>query len=138
DLRHPARVREEVADWFTVPVWKESPLLASRPAGEDRRWLLFEDRCGLGACLAAELSRQGGTVVRVAEGERFAKLPDGTYCIAPGRREDYSRLLAEIGGAGLLPNRFVHLWGVTPETGPEPLEATLAACFVSLLSLSQA
>ena len=136
--RSRAHRREEVADWFSVPVWNESPLLASAPAGDgERRWLLFEDRCGLGAGLAAELSRQGETVIRVAAGEGFAKLPDGTYRVASGRRQDYSRLLAEIGATEPLPNRIVHLWGVTPEAGAEPLDVTLDECFSSLLYLAQ-
>jgi hypothetical protein len=36
-----------------------------------------------------------------------------------------------------LPDRIVHLWGVTPEVGAEPLDVTLDECFSSLLYLAQ-
>src|SRR6185295_11841848 len=131
----PARREERLPmeNWFSVPVWKESilpPGLVSRPL--DARWLLFLDRCGLGAGLAERLAREGGSVVTVEAGDRFERLAGEAFRIRPGLREDYDRLLVELHGGGS-PTRIVHFWNVA-----RAAEIFEDAGFFSLLWLTQA
>ena len=66
--------REDVGDWFWMPVWTQAPPLpppAMRPT--ERRWLLIADENGLGERLAARLRRAGADVGLVRDGEA---LPD--------------------------------------------------------------
>jgi amino acid adenylation domain-containing protein len=120
-------------DWLSVPVWKEVVREPGAARPMDGRWLLFVDRCGLGAGLAERLGREGLSVATVEAGESFERLSGGAYRIRPGQREDYDRLFAEIRAAGGLPMRIVHLWNVSPQG--EPAED---ASFFSLVWLAQA
>jgi acyl transferase domain-containing protein len=117
-------------DWFSAPVWKESV----RPAGPaltlDGRWLLFIDRYGLGAGMAEMLRSAGSSAVTVEAADGFAQTARDAFRIRPGNREDYGRLLNEMGA---LPMRVVHLWNVSPAG-----EACEDAAFYGLLWLAQA
>ena len=66
-----AEKRADVADWFYLPVWKQS--LAPAPIQIDdldhSPWLLFEDSCGLGRKLVERLRIAGHRVFTVAVGE---------------------------------------------------------------------
>jgi amino acid adenylation domain-containing protein len=143
--RDEADARLPPEHWFSVPVWQE----AVRPPGPHQpvplltgSWLLFVDRCGLGAGLAERLRSVGLAVATVEAGDCFERLAQDAYRIRPGSREEYDRLLAELRGTLGLPGRIVHLWNVTPEresrVGPAGLEASEDAAFFSLLWLAQA
>src|SRR6185295_2723926 len=77
--------KEKIENWFSVPVWRETFTLETRShqveeRGEDRRsWLIFADERGVGDRLAAKLRDRGERVVRVQEGESFARLADDTF-----------------------------------------------------------
>ena len=50
--------KSDLGDWFYVPVWKQTaPVVAADP--EPGSWLVFLDRQGFGADLAARLEREG-------------------------------------------------------------------------------
>ena len=103
--------RKPLDDWFYLPFWKPSlppaPAEALAPGG---RWLVFDDGGELGERLAGRLAAAGQSVVRVASGERFARLGERAFAVAPDRREDYDALLQELAAGGTLPDRVVHLW----------------------------
>lgn len=127
--------KSDPADWFYLPVWRETAVRRAAAVDRDGGWLLFVDELGLGSRLAGELRRQGARVITVAAGDRFAATGQETYEVAPGRREDYDQLLAALRSAGRLPGRIVHLWHVT---GERPLVPAPEAGFASLLLLVQA
>jgi len=114
------RRRSDVAEWFYVPVWRESPPVfpggvggagaLDRLAGEAGPWLLFLDAAGIGERLAARLRQGTSEVVTVRVGEAFAEPEPGSFTLHPGRREEYGRLLRELRGRGGFPRRIVHLW----------------------------
>jgi acyl transferase domain-containing protein/acyl carrier protein len=104
----------DLADWFHVPVWRETPprTVPAQPAGGS--WLLLLDGTGLGAELAAALRRRGEQVATVAPGESPAA------ALRPG---------------GGLPERIVDLRGVT---GAAPRQGAPEEGFAALLRLAQA
>ncbi|ARU63631.1 hypothetical protein CBW65_23395 [Tumebacillus avium] len=129
------RKKADVADWFYVPTWKKSLLIAD-PATDAQNWLLFLDETGVGAKLAERLTSAGHRVVTVAAGADFAKTEAGAYTVRPADREDYSKLLDELAAAELLPHKIAHLFGVIAEAGE--YEQLQGKGFYSLLALSQA
>ena len=141
----PAARREDPAEWFYVPVWKQvrhsllpAPPMAIAPAAAPETWLILLDGCGLGEALAEHLEAGGRRVVRVAAGETWSHGPAG-FTVAPGRREDYEALLAALGRN---PEHVLHLWNVTAgvagAAGASEVDAALDRGFYSLVFLAQA
>jgi acyl transferase domain-containing protein len=121
--------RQDLADWFYVPVWKETPPVTNGSVrGEAGTWLVFDDPGGVGSRLARRL---GKSAVVVQAGSEFRKISDDTYAIAPGRPEDYVRLLKDLAKSARVPRRIAHLWNLTPEPDVD-------AAFHSLVHLAQA
>ncbi|MEA2604979.1 MAG: hypothetical protein QOF89_5971 [Acidobacteriota bacterium] len=133
-VRRPAGRRNDPAEWFYVPVWKQSrlPLAAEAQPEAGESWLVFLDPHGLGEALARRLEAGGRAVVRVAEGDTYSHGPAG-FTLAPGRREGYDSLLDALGRT---PTHVLHLWNVTAE--PLETDAALDRAFYSLVFLAQA
>lgn len=138
--------KPDIADWFYSPSWKRSgsPALGAPedPADEATTWLIFTDKTGLGSAIVEGLKREGRAVFSVNAGERFAQLDDKTYTINPQHLADYGLLLEELSTVDGLPDKVLHLWGVTPpgDEGEdiEHLEEYQYRGFYSLLFLAQA
>ena len=133
------------ADWFHVPVWRQTPPLEVGPDGraEGGPWLVFEDDCGVAAAVADRLTDAGHRVSRVRPAAEFAALDGDRFAIDPGRAQDYERLLDALAARGATPAAVVHAWSVSAPSGalglgPEALEADLRSGFSSLLFLAQA
>jgi acyl transferase domain-containing protein len=128
--------KDDVADWFYVPVWREAPpaVPAGGPGAEMAReagpWLLFLDREGVGERLAARLAAAGAAVATLSadEGGRLGS----------GRGEGYGRLLRDLRAAGRFPRRIVHLGSVRGGDGGESFEASQEAGLLSLVRLARA
>lgn len=126
------RGKLDLDHWMYVPVWRQSatPAVAAPPSreanGEPRRWLLFEDACGIAAGLARRLEDRGAEVTRVG----------------PGAPEAVAALVRELAGSGRLPHRIVHALSVTPgeegERSAGKFEAAQRDGFYSLVALAQA
>ena len=131
----------DVADWFYIPVWKQSRLLDGELSGRNN-WLVFMDGCGIGAQLIERLRRAGQKVIVVNAGERLSRTDDGVYMINPSSPDDYIGLLNDLRSLGLIPSIVVHLWSVGPDdrTGSrvEVSERWGRRGFFSLLCFAQA
>jgi acyl transferase domain-containing protein/acyl carrier protein len=151
----PAREgkRADVAEWFYMPVWKQSAPAAGARAGRDAReaeagrqegecLLVFADGYGLGSKLSEGLRREGRDAVMLRAGDDFAAEPDGSYVIDPRRPDDYDALFASLEAAGKTPTEIIHLWSVAPPGGArasiEAFDRAQEQGFYSLLHLAQA
>jgi len=144
----PAQIsrKPDVADWFYVPGWKQSPsplVFASGAAtNETLRWLVFVDKCGLGKLLERELTKRGHEVVTVELGERFGRLDGNNYAINPRTADDYAELMRELMAAGKTPQKIVHLWNTGSEDSAQLDLAYFRSAqelgLESLVSLAQA
>ncbi len=127
--------KDDVADWFYLPVWREAPpvLLSGGPDAEALQeagpWLLFLDREGVGAGLAARLAAAGAAVATFAADEGGG--------LGTGRGEGYGRLLRDLRAEGRFPRRIVHLGSVRGGEG-ESFEASQEAGLLSLVRLARA
>lgn len=137
--------KPDIADWFYLPCWKQSVLLAlgrGDLATQRSCILVFVDQCGLGEALVKRLEQQGQDVIIVKIGSEFAQLSDRIYTLAPQERHHYDALFDELLAQDKLPNRIVHLWTVTPpghiESGFEAVDKAQEKGFYSLLFLAQA
>ncbi|MCA1568065.1 MAG: SDR family oxidoreductase [Acidobacteria bacterium] len=142
----PTLRKNSVADWFYVPSWKRMALhgASRRVKGSDSKlkWLLLVDECGLGSGVAARLRRAGDEVITANAGERYAKGDDRAYTLNPRRQEDYLSLLRDLQAERMIPDRVVHLWGVTGGAESTDTEANFARAqesgLYSLIFLTQA
>jgi phthiocerol/phenolphthiocerol synthesis type-I polyketide synthase E len=118
----------DLADWFHVPVWRQTPPL--EPVAEALRgpWLFFVSGIGPGEALARRLEERGEAVARVERGDGFRRLDQGRYALHPERPEGYDALLAALAEEGLAPVGVVHGWSVGGESDS----------FHPLLALAQA
>ncbi|HYP26943.1 MAG TPA: beta-ketoacyl synthase N-terminal-like domain-containing protein [Blastocatellia bacterium] len=137
---------DDVADRFYFPVWKHSAPRPARKAGESfaakARWLVFNDRVGLGDRLIERLRSEGQAVTTVAQGESFERLGHSDFRINAERVEDYRSLFDELRAIDHIPDRIIHLWSVTRDDSDDPEEVApvrvQTLSFYSLLFLMQA
>ncbi|MGB8688993.1 MAG: alpha/beta fold hydrolase, partial [Microcoleus sp.] len=136
--------KPDIADWFYIPSWKRSPLLAHQLNETSilGNILVFTDECGLGEKLVQRVAQEGHPVVVVKVGESFIKQSDYLYILNPGQSNDYDSLLDELRALNLLPNSIIHLWSVTQkacaELNWEWVDKAQDFGFYSLLYLAQA
>jgi acyl transferase domain-containing protein/acyl carrier protein len=149
-----AEKREEIADWFYLPAWRQSPppgsfvpdgsevpeAAAPTRAGSGRCRLVFIDETGLGSELAKQFGARGEEVVTVAAGERFRRLGDAAYEIDPRDRRGYEELIRGLRRDGKTPRAVVHLWALTAQTPAveTDFEREQWRGYYSLLHLAQA
>jgi acyl transferase domain-containing protein len=115
-----------VDEWFSVPVWRQA-LPTGTPAPPAR--CLFVGEAATGEGIVASLRAEGVEVTEVWSETR----PEG--------RPDYDRLIADLAGAGGLPERVVHAWSLAGQpAGQDPQRAWDAQnqSFFDLLALVQA
>lgn len=136
--------KAEMADWFTVPGWRQAPPSPARTAErrESTCWLILQDDAGVGAALTRRFVAAGHQVVVVEQGPAFAELDSNHYRLRPDQHSDYQHLLHSLAAHDLLPTRMLHCWSLdTPETDADWREQTqqqLEASFYSVLALAQA
>ncbi|HEY1349393.1 MAG TPA: SDR family NAD(P)-dependent oxidoreductase [Ktedonobacteraceae bacterium] len=135
--------RAELANWFSVPGWRQAPPTPTSAVGTDPGpWLVFLDEAGVGADLVRRLAAGGAQVVVVEPGPAFEALNARHYRLRPCQQADYQHLLHLLACRQLLPTRILHCWSVTTtETDAQESAAVqqqLDASFASLLALAQA
>ncbi|MEH1884827.1 beta-ketoacyl synthase N-terminal-like domain-containing protein [Nostoc sp.] len=134
----------DIADWFYVPSWKRSLLLAPQPSQKSvlSCTLVFIDECGLGSELIKRLELEGQDVITVKIGSAFTKLSERAYILNPRQPDDYDALLNELIAQNKRPKTIVHLWSITPhgyvELRLEEVDKVQENGFYSLLFLAQA
>lgn len=135
------RKQNNLDDWFYRPTWTLKPL-PDAAAAEPPSWLIFLDQLGVGERLAQQLQAEGHTVTVVTEERQFTIKGPGQYALNQSFRPDYLDLVDELAEQGRLPQRVVHLWGLTPEkitvSRVELYEQQRDNVFYSTLFLTQA
>ncbi|MEM9510711.1 MAG: type I polyketide synthase, partial [Cyanobacteria bacterium P01_E01_bin.35] len=139
--------KPNIADWFYIPVWKQSMPLEFLEVKETTKqklcYLVFVDNYGVGAQFGKQLEEQGQYVIVVRAGEQFSKVDERMYIINPQQANDYDLLFQEIQKQDFKPNAIAHFWNVTLNetllnSKPELFEDYQRLGFYSLLFLAQA
>ncbi|MEH2075465.1 MAG: KR domain-containing protein [Nostoc sp.] len=139
----------DISDWFYIPSWKRlmppQPFSSKLQATQVGCWLIFIDECGLGEKIVQRLILEGNNAIIVRIGEQFSSeiASDQRVCtINPRRQDDYYALIKELNRLELTPNRILHLWNLTLNSGTELTIESLERCetlgFYSLVFLAQA
>lgn len=90
-------------------VWKPAEQHALKgPAATDRKWLVFSDQSGMAANIVDRFPLSDD-VITVQHGTSFKRLHDKSLIIDPESREQFDRLLADIGDGV---TDIVYLWGL--------------------------
>jgi len=135
DARADASVKRDLAEWFYVPGWKQTPAIGASPGNARARWLAFAQSDEPGQRLVQRLIGCGASTVAVVPGETYARMDADTYRIRPGHDEDYLGLLAALAAQEQLPDRIVHAWDLAPASS---LQSHADAWFQSVLSVVRA
>jgi acyl transferase domain-containing protein len=124
----------DLADWFYVPSWKQSPIAAVGDGRTPESWLLFADETGVAGRLAERLRARGDTVALVSAGSS-ASAPPADYVLDPAAPGGYEALVRALRDR---PSRIVHCWGV--DGGAEAIGAQQIQQrgFYSVLDLAKA
>lgn len=111
--------KPNIADWFYIPVWKQSMPLEffqlEELSKQKLHCLVFVDNYGVGTEFAKRLQQQNQDVIIVRLGGQFSKLDDRMYCINPQQPDDYDVLLKELQKQDFKLNIIAHFWSVTPD-----------------------
>jgi len=130
---------EDLSDWFHIVSWKRSvapSLPATNGAPHDEPCLVFEDGSPVAQRFVQRLaSRRRVLCVRPAN--RYECIGADVWTVNPASRLDYLTLLTELRASKRLPDRIVHLWGLTAQM-PLSDDDRQRRGFYSLLHLAQA
>ncbi|MGO9895164.1 MAG: SDR family NAD(P)-dependent oxidoreductase [Bryobacteraceae bacterium] len=117
------------ANWLYDVEWKKKPRQLNElepPASRIGRWLIFADQEGFGANLAEVLKARGDDCVLVFAGDSFQIQEPKRFRVVPGRKEDMTRLLSELRGAGQSSGwGVVYLWGLDSVSTPRVTASSL-------------
>lgn len=108
--------KQNILDWFYLPSWERKPLPFKQCLFKEvKRWLVFEDQCGLSEEVIQCLVDNQQEVVRVVAGEEMTMLDACCFVINPKMPEHYDILLDKLSQNNKLPDKVVHLLGVTAD-----------------------
>jgi acyl transferase domain-containing protein len=143
DSAQPSLTKKvKIADWFYLPIWKQSVLPHAHFLNSSSPILIFADECGVGTLLANRLQHEGYKVTIAQLGDRFAQINEGTYTLDPAQPDHYDRLIRDLASGDRFPHNIVHAWTVTAAEqdylNPESLDRSQTNGFYSLLFLAQA
>ena len=88
------------------------------------RWLVFEDRSGVAARLAARLEQSGCGVIRVRAGGAFEASDGSAFTIRPEAAEDMYGLIGSVYGSGPPLDGILHFWSLDA-AAPQDLTSAL-------------
>ncbi|MEO1528686.1 MAG: type I polyketide synthase [Planctomycetota bacterium] len=119
-------------------VWSPAQKSESVNDPGKRHWLVFADQSGTAQRLAPRFSVDD-TVTLVQHGQSFKRLPDQSFIIDPERRDDFERLMADVGDGV---TDIVYLWGLdspdNEELSQEVLEKSTHLTALAPTLLTQA
>ncbi|MGH9753403.1 MAG: amino acid adenylation domain-containing protein [Blastocatellia bacterium] len=134
-----------VENWFYVPLWKETASVIKRQERKAaQRWLIMEDKGGIGERIALELERQGCVVTRVKRAERYERRGEREYRIRQREAGDCQALLKDLERRGELPEKILHLFNLNRANDKgtlgweERIEEAAEEGFYSLVYIAQA
>ncbi|MCC5666154.1 SDR family NAD(P)-dependent oxidoreductase [Nostoc sp. CHAB 5784] len=138
--------KPDIADWFYLPLWKQS----IPPASLEQKELAVQKSCilvltnelNLSSQLVQQLQIHNQDVISVEIGSKFSKLNDNKYILNPQQCSDYNTLFRELSAREKLPTKIIHLWNITSPnhiaSELEQLELVQEKGFYSLLFIAQA
>jgi amino acid adenylation domain-containing protein len=135
--------REELRDWFYIPVWQPEELEAGQdPYQKTSTWLLFVNEDNPGQKITSLLEQQGHTVICVTQGEKYDQRGEHQYRINPAGSDDFLQLIQRLDGQDAFPDNVLYLWGHSDVNldvpGTEASKDALNKAYLGLIFLVKA
>lgn len=92
--------------------WEFSDLKVGMPLPAQKKWLVFQDRCGLSERFVEYLKSNKQQVVCVKKGKDFVKLTTNIFQINPNNKKNYIRLFEDLSKSSTLPDYFIYHWSI--------------------------
>lgn len=128
-----ARQQLDMADWFHVPSWQRSPVVALPPPPTDRvRWLLFADDLGIADALVEQIEHAGQDAFRVTPGAQFTQSGYRQFLVATADVDSLRALFADLANRDVQAEQIVWLWPTASDA-----EADDRVPFLELAALLQ-
>lgn len=108
-------------NWYYTPGWELQAEASRERHHPDGTWIVFGDRAGIGAAIAARRGARGQQTVLVLPGERWQRDGD-EVTIDPADDRHYRRVLSEVA----TPAAIVHLWSLDIPAAAEDPDLTRA------------
>ncbi len=136
--------KQAIDDWFYVPSWKRSELPRQESCTTlSFSYMVFIDQIGIANEIISELEKQGHRAITVETGKKYNQISDFRYEIRARKKEDYKTLFDNLREQRQLPNKILHLWGVSnplnekDELGYDKVELAQELGYYSLINLVQ-
>ncbi len=97
---------DDVGQWFSVPIWRQSPSLA-RPRGASNGWLVIRNDDGFGRHMENALTSRGEAVVTVDRAAMFTERNDHAFALRFDEPADYAALFERLRARGRMPDRII-------------------------------
>jgi len=139
DAARPAS-REDAQRLLYSPRWILLPYEKPAQATKRGAWVLFSDRKGTAAALAAHLEKAGHTAWLVQPADTWSLYAPRSLGVRIGEAADIERLFAEVEREAGLLDGVVHLWSVDAPAGLDDLAAQedfQVTCCASVAGLVQ-
>lgn len=103
--------QKDIASWFYIPSWKESPLLDNQAKKEAiKNYLLLTDESEGSMALKRLLIEKGHAVMEVRKGRHFETQEPGICMINHEAREDYEQLGNWLLQQGFAMDQIIYTW----------------------------
>ena len=126
----------------TVPNTGTANAAIPHTPNHSNRWLVFQDRSGVGERLCGVLRQLGFDVAQVRNGDRFESKPASSFVINAEQPSDFQSLLAELNCDQQPIGNIVYLWGLdagdTDQLTCETLRASTTLTTLAPLHFIQA
>jgi acyl transferase domain-containing protein len=122
------------------PRWISTPHEKQAQATKGGSWILFADRKGTGAALAAQLEKAGHRAWLVRPADAWSSYAPRSFGVRSGEVADIERLLAEVESEAVPLAGIVHLWSLDAPSGlddPAAQEEFQVSCCASAVALMQ-
>ena len=125
------------------PGWTKREIEGDRQIEHRGDWLVFADDKGIADELVIRLRESARTVTVVEVGDRFQRISNHRYELAPGSRDQLHRLLSDMPREDDSRRlRVLHFWALNGDHAPETEIAAFKECsdrgFHTLIALMQA
>lgn len=139
----PTIKKENIDDWFYVPIWKQSINALSETSKNNSKagWLFFLDELGIGEEVIKRVCKSQDSVTTVIMGKKFRKLTKNDYAINSKHLDDYINILRNFLNLNVENRTLVYLWPVSyPKTKMTSIDIENDAqiCFHNLILLAKA
>ncbi|MBD8496928.1 SDR family NAD(P)-dependent oxidoreductase [Paenibacillus arenosi] len=108
----PIDKKEQLADWFYAPIWKQSRNHVSRVTSSRSRVLLLADSGEFGSRLKHAWAENGKEVILVHSGDSYRKELDGTYTVCSEQSSDYDQLFSDLEACKIIPDVIAFAWEI--------------------------